>query len=461
MTVHAAEGLASRTSSRDSAMIFGWLTAAVALVGATLWLASIPPSLSSDDALFLTRGLTRFSILDFSPQFPGYPGLVAMGRAALLVAHDPLSALSLTSAAVALAIPPAAAWVAWRITRAAWAAFAAFFVALLGPLMPDLAVSLLSDGAGILFLLVFLALLPRRAEAVRPRLVAAGLALGWAFACRPSDAPLFAGAFVAIAVTRPRWIVAILVGAAVVVLPVAAVIFALEGGLYWEEGLRFVSGHAGIWGNTPFAAGGQGDSWLTALAAVPFAVALVLLMLAGIAAAVVTRPRAPALMALLAAFGTHAVWIVAFQNPDHLRHLAPPVVLGGIAFVAALETLQLRRIRLTAVAVLVAVEVATLAATGTVAAMGEPAPLAAATVWLAAHQPLTLATNEGVFTLRDALPAIRIYDAHYPADAALGLSTASGPAFRLTETPLAGADPAAVFAARFPGERTLYLYPAR
>ena len=65
-----------------------------------------------------------------------------------------------------------------------------------------------------------------------------------------------------------------------------------------------------------------------------------------------------------------------------------------------------------------------------------------------------------VFTLRAGLPDIRVYDSHYTADAALGLASATGPAFRLTGTPLAGTPPAAVFPARFPGERMLYLYPA-
>jgi hypothetical protein len=436
----------------------GWLAAAAALVAFAVWLAQIPPSLSSDDAFFLLHSLTRFSILDFSPPFPGYPGYVAMGHVALLVMHDPLAALALTSGAVALAIPPAAAWLTWRIIGAGGAALAAFFLTLLGPLMPDVAVSLLTDGAGILFLLVALALLPKQHEPVRLRLVLAGLALGWAFACRPSDAPLFAGAFLAIAVTRPRWIATVVLGAAAVLIPAAAILYAREGSLYWEEGLRFVSGHALIWGNTPLAVGPH-ESWLTILATVPFALPIAVFILAGLVAAARLPARPPVLVAALAAFAAHLVWVVAFQNPDHLRHLAPLLALGGVLFVCGMAASELRRVRLPAPALFAAAEIAALAASGALTAPGKLSPLAAAEVWLAARSPAAVLTNEGVFMLRGSLPETRVYDAHYAGDALLGLAS-GGPAFRLTGTPRAIEVPTETFPARFPGERPLYLYAA-
>jgi hypothetical protein len=47
------------------------------------------------------------------------------------------------------------------------------------------------------------------------------------------------------------------------------------------------------------------------------------------------RGAAPALMAASMAFIAHAVWVAAFQNPDHLRHLAPLAVLGGLLLATA------------------------------------------------------------------------------------------------------------------------------
>jgi hypothetical protein len=468
VTALAAGDCAPRLLDRRRiALALGWAGAAVALAIFALWLVAIPQSISSDDALFLLHSLTRFSILDFSPQFPGYPGFVAMGRAALVFMHDPLAALALTSALVAIAIPPAAAWVVWRTTGVAWAALAAFFATLLCPLLPDLAVSLLTDGAGILFLLVFLAVLPVSpsghvavADVHRPsRLFLAGLALGWALACRPSDAPLLGGAFVAVVVVRPRWVLSILAGAAAALLPVALVVYAAEGALYLQEGLRFLLGHTAIWGNTAFAPEVHRESWWTAAGAIPFAALLAPLLLAGAVVALRQRSRPPALTAAIAAFVCHAAWIAAFQNPDHLRHLAPLAILGGIIFVSAVTQVD-RLPRIALVAALLAAETGALIVVDPLATVGQSSSLAAAQAWLAARQPVAIATNEGVFTLRQALPNARVYDMYYAADAALGLATASVPAFRLTGTPVPDANAAAVFPARFPGERTLWLYPA-
>ena len=79
MTAIATEGAEARGVTRRAVHVLSWLGALGALAVAALWLARIPPSLSSDDALFLLHALTRFSILDFSPQFPGYPGTVGDG----------------------------------------------------------------------------------------------------------------------------------------------------------------------------------------------------------------------------------------------------------------------------------------------------------------------------------------------------------------------------------------------
>ena len=437
----------------------GWSLALVAYAGAALWVAAHEPALSSDDALFLARGLTRFSVLDFSPQFPGYPGVVAMGRLILPLAGDPLRALAFVTGLLALALPPLAALVAKRAGAGEGAALAAFAVTLAGPLMPDLALSLLSDGAGIFFLLVFLALLPRRGEEARTAsALLAGMALGWAAACRPSDAPMLAGAALGALVMVPRLFGPLLVGGLVVVLPIATVIWALEGPLYLEEGLRFVTGHALIWGNTAFAEVARHGGWLDALGATPGGLALAALFLAGAGHTLrQRRGAAPALMAASAAFIAHAGWVAAFQNPDHLRHLAPLAVLGGLLLATAWAGTG-HRLAWLPVGLCLALE--GWALIGTVAPLpGRASPLASAIDLLAKEPPgAAVATNDGVFLLRAKLPGLRVYDMHYPADARLGLATAAGPAFRLTGTPLPGRSASAVFPARFAGETTLFLY---
>ncbi len=436
----------------------GWGAAIAAYIVAAAWLAAHPPAIGSDDALFLVRGVTRFSVLDFSPQFPGYPGFVAMARLLLPVTGDPLRALACLAGLVALALPPTAALVAWRTGAGRDAALAAFALTLAGPFMPELSLSLLSDGAGILFLLVFLALLPRAGE--QPRIAAsflAGVALGWAAACRPSDAALLAGAALGAFLSAPRLTGAALAGVLAVAAPVASVIWALEGSLYLQEGLRFVSGHALIWGNTVFADTGHRD-WLTALAALPGALALAAILLFGVAVAAVGRKDAsPARTAAIVAFIAHAGWVAMLQNPDQLRHLAPLSVLGGLVL-ALLLAGRRRRLATVAVTACLAFELWALVATVD-PSPAHPPPLLAAAQFLDAEPTGTaVATNEGVFLLRATLLHTRVYDMHYPADARLGLAMAEGPAFRLTSTPSPAQSAAATFRGRFAGEPALWLY---
>jgi hypothetical protein len=306
---------------------------------------------------------------------------------------------------------------------------------------------------------VALVLLPRRGQAPRwlPSLLA-GVALAWAAACRPSDAALFAGAGLGALFVCPRLFWPAAFGVLTIAIPVLAVLLTLEP-LYFSEGLRFTAGHALIWGNTPFSPQ-HADNWLTAIAGQPGGLAIAaLLLLAVIAGLPGLRRGSPALTAAVVAFFAHAVWIVLFQNPDSLRHLAPLLVLGVLILVLAARSW--RRLGPALMLLCLILELGSTLASVSLSPAAIP-PLEAAANWLAAQPPGTaLATNEGVFLLRDRLPATRVFDEHYPADAALGLATANGPAFRLTSTPLAGDRPFATFASRFPGEHTLWLYRAQ
>jgi len=438
-------------------LLAGWAGALVAYLAFAGWLLANPPALSSDDALFFAHGLVRFSILDLSPQFPGYPGFIAIGRLLLPFAGgDPVRALALLTSLLALALPPLAACIALRQTGSRAVALLAFVLALAMPLLPDLGLSLLSDGAGVAFLLVFLALLPRPgAEPSRLATFLAGAALAWALACRPSDAALLAGAGLGAVAVRPAMLLPLAAGAAAVGFPVAATVLALEP-LYFTEGARFTAGHALIWGNTALS-GEQTDSWLGAIAAVPGGLATAALIAAGVALALPRlRQRSAVLAAAVAAFGAHALWIAVFQNPDSLRHLAPLLLLGGLV---ALLTIGGGRLRLVLPIALLAVEVA-VGVTAT-RLLPSPPPLQSAIGYLAGQRAgTTVATNEGVFLLRDRLQAIRVYDMHYPADAALNIAMVPGAGFRLASTALPARTPVAIFPTRFIGEHTLYLYRA-
>jgi len=454
-SIAAAAQLGEPRAAVRGALVAGWAVALPAYAAAILWVAMHASAISSDDALFLTRGLTRFSVLDFSPQFPGYPGFIAMGRLLLPFAGDPVRALAMLTALMAFAVPPLAAAVAWRMTASGASALAAFALTLCQPLMPDLALSLLTDGAGIAFLLGFLALLPRTDE--RPgwgAAFAAGAVLAWGLACRPSDAVLFAGGALGALAVAPRITLPAVLGGLAVAVPVALVVAGLEGGIYIDEGMRFISGHATLWGNTAFAATAH-QTWVTAIGGVPGGLALAAVMIASVAVALARiRGAPPALAAATAAFILYATWVVLFQNPDQLRHLAPLVVLGGIILAVLMAS---GRAAMAGVGIALALEIVALAGTTATDPRLAP-PLAAAASALAAEPGGALATNAGVATLRAALPGTRVYDAYYAADARLGLAEAAGPAFRLSMKPIPGMTAETEFRGRFAGEPTLRLY---
>ncbi len=463
----------------------GWAMAVALWLAAAAWIAAHPVTPGSDDALFLLRGLTRFSVLEFRPQFPGYPGMVAMGRLLLPFVPTPEAAMALLAAAIALALPAVSALVVARQHGVApWRSGAALavFLAVLGqPLMPDLALSRLTDGAGILFVLVFLALLPRgrapshgwRARGFRASALPssalpssalpssalpssalpAGIALGWAAACRPSDAILILSVAGGAIAAQPALWRGLGTGFALVIAPVAAFLLIHEP-LYLREGLRFTEGHALIWGNTPFSDLPRPATWPETVQRIPGGWLLLGLLALGALLALRRgghQDRA-ARWATGAGFVGHALWTWGFQNPESLRHLAPLLVLGPVIWGLQLPGLPAR---------IVMGPVMGLGAAG-LALTAAPDPRAAApsqrvATWASATDA-TLATNEGVSLLRAALPNARIYDQHYRADAALGLQLAPGAAFRISYTALPGRRPAQVFPRRFAGEHTLYAY---
>lgn len=445
-----------RNRRRSAALAFGWSLAATLYAAFAVWLVAHPASLPSDDALYFSRGLVRFSVIDFSPQFPGYPGFILLGRIVRLALPDPLEALFALTVTIALALPPMAALAAWRSSRNPGIALAVFVVTLTQPLLPDLALALLSDGAGILAFIAFLAPLPAEPSDRRAAPWLAGLALGIAAACRPSDAALFLGGLAGAAIAKPRALLPIIGGALIAGIPALLFVLAHEGTLYWLEALRFVTGHTLQWGNTAFSQAGPNTSWWDAIAAVPggsFTAALALLIAGASAFRLKSAPAA--VSAGLLGLGAQAFWVLVMQNPDHLRHLAPLTLLAGLLAGIGLRPGRLRTAALSAMLLL---NVFQLAATVDPATNRSP-PLARAIERLDRAPPgSAVAVNDGVALLRQSLPAMRVYDQSYPADAAFGLSTATGAALRLATTPLDGRPAIARFPGRFLGEEGMLLY---
>ncbi|GAB5377932.1 MAG: hypothetical protein AcusKO_43940 [Acuticoccus sp.] len=447
---HVRTGIAGR-----SVAVAAGLVASLALyAGLAVWLYGVPASLSSDDAFFFSRGLERFSLLDFSPHFPGYPGFILTGRLFLAAFGEPAATLQTMSVTFALALPALAYLTAARWRLAPLPRTALLLAALSMPLLPLVALDGLSDGAGVALFVASLAVLPRQpGNAVAAGLVA-GLFLGLSVTMRPSLAVLPAVMVLVILIEAPRLAVGVILGGVLAVVPAALFVWAHEGAAVVGELERFVVGHTLAWGNTVFA--GSEARWTAALGREPFLAAAVALAVAtGLGGLVLWRRLALTQKVVTASLLAIAIWTWAMQNPDNLRHLLPLLVLGPLALVAVVRD---RRAATLCLGALLALNAAT-ALRATASWESAPAPLAAAARHINVRGAADiLVTHRGVHLLRAELRRTRVYDGYSAAGAAASRTQDDAATlYRLTGTRPETCDLAATFGARVPGERTLHL----
>ena len=144
------------------------------------WLLTFPVALDSDDALNFAHGVVRFSVLEFSPHFPGYPAFIWLARLINLAVDDPARAVQWASLLGSSLLAPLAASLAVRLWQRPSLLAPAWLLVLALPLTPTLALSGLSDGPALAAWLGALLALQQR------KIALAGLLLGLMLALRPS-----------------------------------------------------------------------------------------------------------------------------------------------------------------------------------------------------------------------------------------------------------------------------------
>ncbi len=379
------------------------------------WLLAFPVALDSDDALNFAHGVTRFSVLEFSPHFPGYPAFIWLARLINLAMDDPAAAVQWASLLGTALIAPLAAWLAVRIGQRPSLLVPVWLLVLALPLTPTLALSGLSDGPALAAWLGALLALQHRKPAL------AGLLLGLLLALRPSYLvlallPLWLG--MAHKGERLKFLLPItLVGLACLLF-----VWQADGWAYFGEGRRFTDGHFTLWGNTAAAHGDRLLNWsrtfsdqLTPLWPLPMGALLVLPLW--------QRARQQQTMSSLWNLYWLALllWTLFGQNPDNPRHLAPITLLGIVLLAGGLPR---RGEGLAVVAGLLL-----LAATFT-----QPRPPAMVlAAKLAERTCPALVTQWGVRLLRETT-ALPVTDGWYQGDAALALTQG---ACRLSRRPIA------------------------
>ncbi|MEM8702845.1 MAG: hypothetical protein AAGF82_13560 [Pseudomonadota bacterium] len=442
-----------------------WLYSGFALVS-LIWfgllashLIHLPPDLSSDDAYFFARALTRFSILDFSPHFPGYPAFVALGRLALEIWPDPDVALIRTTISATLLLPAAAAAVAWRWTGSLPATGICFVLVLSQPILSLVAMSGLSDSTGMLFLLGYFALLPdvaadkRRTAQTLLLCFAAGIALGISGSARPSYALILLAAFLPVAFRSIHCALAVIAGALAVAVPSLLVLVALEGTNYFIEGWRFFKGHMFGWGNTVFA-GREQAGWSNVIQLSPLFACAVLLFAVLNACCLTRRPWPSRQMALGASVLVAAVWTLFFQNPENLRHLLPFLTLSSVLLAVHLPSVR----GVPAASLFIIFLNAVVALPGLLFPVTSRAPIAAAAdVIDRIDGDVIVVTNRDVTYLRSRLETARVYDQRYPASARAALSASGAQRVAISRQPDASCASSAYRNGRFFGEPGLWI----
>ncbi|OEC43802.1 hypothetical protein A9G06_12245 [Aeromonas sp. DNP9] len=424
----------------SSCSITIWLLALLQLAWIG-WLLAFPVALDSDDALNFAHGVTRFSVLEFSPHFPGYPAFIWLARLINLAVDEPARAVQWASLLGSSLLAPLAALLAVKLWQRPSLLAPVWLLVLALPLTPTLALSGLSDGPALAAWLGTLLALQQR------RFALAGLLLGLMLALRPSYfmltlQPLWLG--LAQQGTRVRFMLPIVLVGLICLL----FVWQADGWTYFSEGRRFTDGHFTLWGNTAAAHGDRLLSWartfndqLTPLWPL-LMVALLMLPLWQR-----SKDHKAALSPLWTLYWLALLlWTLFGQNPDNPRHLAPVTLLGIVLLAGWLP----RRGEWV-------VAVAGLLLLGATFTLPRP-PAMVQAAKLAETACPALVTQWGVRLLRETT-ALPVTDGWYKGDAALALSRG---ACRLSRRPITASEmPTAVrqhwFAPRFAAEPGLWL----
>ncbi len=432
-----------------------------------IWLFQFPLQISSDDALFFSRGVERFSVVELSPHFPGYPVFIALARVTNAFT-DSETAVVLTSLMSAALIPWLLILLYQNINQCHLSTFpllTLILLCILQPLLAATALSGLSDTAGLLFAISSLLMVYHQ------RYLFSGILLGIMLATRPSYFPLAIGMAVCIPLIPmqanhlPRHFLKIygkgLLGVLLIALPSLLYVLARDGLAYFDEALRFTRGHFQIWGNTA-ESDVSWQQWLFNLAEI-YSWPLLLTLTLSLFSALKNATLRPLALVICIYLG----WVLCAQNPDNPRHILPVVMLWIPILITQISD------RLWACLLIVFISLVLFLSSVRFTTVQSPTEQAiewfqmnacdnnsgqigsSASSNASSKTGSNIASNYAVSLLRQTLPDCQIYDMYYPSSEAL---LQAGGGYRLSGKEQTGMQLIATFPARFTGEKTLYLY---
>lgn len=432
--------------------------------------------ISSDDALYFQRALNHFSVLEFSPHFPGYPGFVWLERLVHAISQHPNSNVLVSYfSAIALTFS-VFIYCSHRMHTKSFALFAVLLFLLQGNIA-ELAFNGLSDASALWFFSLYL--LFTRFDSPRlqnPKFTASatftttcsaiisGLLLAACLATRPSYLPLVVSTMV-LALCYPDksqssykrlgWQ---MISITFIGLICALYVFMQDGWAYLEEGQRFTQGHFTIWGNTTSTTDPLLNQWLTTLTNTYSTFGLILLTSILVTGLYITKTRGLSILACC-----WLAWIIRGQNPENIRHLAVMSLLLPIISAQLLEyfyhTRRLRPLLILFTGVLL-ITLGSHSIKQFTAQKNAPV-LQASQFFNTIDKQQIIISNYNIDNLRHNLPQHVVLDRHYQNSSNYQAQQQSYwrlSSNKIDTNPLDNEDLVAQFKGRFLGERSLYLY---
>lgn len=282
----------------------------ISIIAYAYYIYSFPVSFYNDDSLFLARGILEFSVIDFSPHFPGYVSLIILGKFINFFINDENLSLFILTSFSSILIPLAIYLYVKKIVNEK-VAFISFFLILTSPYLVNFSLSMISDSFGFLFLIVSMYLIEEK------KFKTSGVFLSIAFFARPSYLIFYLTGLIYLYIKNRDSLKSIIYTFILTSIFFLGFIYITNGNLYLIEAKRFIVGHFTIWGSGQFSS----HTWLGNIFSfenIPFILLLFCF------------PLKKEFLFLYSLFITYLLWIIFAQNPENLRHLIPIIFFASI-----------------------------------------------------------------------------------------------------------------------------------
>lgn len=276
-----------------------------------VFILNYEPSFYNDDSLFLTRGIDNFSVIDFSPHFPGYVVIVILGKFINIFVNESKYSFFLLSSLCAVFLPLLVFFYVKNFADEK-KAFIVFLISISSVYLMNLSLSMLSDSVGLFFFFLSLHMY----ELKKNRL--SGFAFSVALFSRPSYFIFFVIGFIYIYFTNKKSLKEILIYFLFGTFLFLSYTFFYNGYLYIEEAIRFTQGHFELWG-----VGQNSDiKWIENILKFENIPYLLLIF------SIFSFKKEYIFLWIL--FLSYFIWMIFAQNADNIRHMIPLVFLANI-----------------------------------------------------------------------------------------------------------------------------------